>query len=67
MPAIRASAPDFVFKRALLDDFRAEPLCGAPKRRGEGLIVGPGSVHQEPAPPLLPDHILRQCVDEHRP
>src|SRR6187401_1652301 len=55
VPTVRSSASGFVPELALLDDLHAEPLCGAPKCGGEGLVVWLGPMHQEPAPPLLPD------------
>jgi hypothetical protein len=67
MPAVRAPASSLDLERALLDDFRSEPLCSAPKRSGECFIAGSGPVHQEPAPPLLPDQVLRQRIGEHGP
>jgi hypothetical protein len=54
-----------MFEGALLDDLRAEALCGAPKCSRKGLIIGPGPIHQEPAPPMLPDQILRKRIGEH--
>ena len=65
VPAVGAPAAAFGFEGTLLDDPGAEPLGGAPQRRGEGLVVGRGPEHQEPAPPLFPHQVLRQRVRQH--
>ena len=63
--AVGAARAAGVLEYALLHDLGAETSGGAPQRVREQFVVRMRSDDEQPAPPFLPDQVLREPVRQH--